>query len=98
MLPFATPLIAATVTLASGVEPPPAKYDHPPTVRVQVIEGTRAEIQRVCRKATRYSGPQNILACAMPTDTVCIIIWPKGQTRSGPLWRHERAHCSGWRH
>lgn len=98
MLPFATPLIAATVLLTSGVQPPPARYDHAPRQRVQVLEGTKAEIQRVCRLASKYHGGRDILACTIPGKTVCIMVWPKGKPRSGALWRHERAHCNGWKH
>ncbi len=88
-------LLAASL---SGVQIPPARYDHPPAMRMQVIEGTNAQIQRVCRLASKYRGELEILACAIPGKTVCIMIWPKGKPRSGPLWRHERAHCNGWRH
>lgn len=86
------------VILVGGVEPPPARYDHAPTVRLHVIEGTDEQIQRVCRRASRYDGDLKILACAMASDDACIIIWPKGQPRAGRLWRHERAHCNGWEH
>lgn len=84
--------------LATSVQLPPARYDHKPTVSMQVIEGTKAEIQRVCRMASKYEGGREILSCALPSETRCIIIWPKGQPHSGDLWRHERAHCNGWRH
>lgn len=83
---------------ASGSFLPPPEYDYPPRQKVQVLEGTHSEIQRVCRLASRYGGPRSILACSIPNNRICIIVWPKGKHRSGPLWRHERAHCNGWRH
>ena len=98
MLPFTAPLIAATVLMAADIQPPPARYDHAPTVRMQVIEGTKAQIQRVCRMASGYHGGRHILSCAIPSKGLCIIVWPRGMKRSGWLWKHERAHCNGWRH
>jgi hypothetical protein len=82
----------------SGVQLPPAKFDHPPRQKMHVLEGTHSEIQRTCRVASKYRGEREILACAIPSKKFCIIIWPKGKPRSGDLWRHERAHCNGWKH
>lgn len=48
--------------------------------------------------ASKYKGPRSILACAIVGKKVCIVVWPKGKPRSGALWRHEMAHCNGWRH
>ncbi len=92
-----TMALAVAVPCVLGLAPP-AHFDHPPRVPMQVIEGTQAEIQRVCRRLSGYAGGHHILACAIPSRTRCIIIWPKGRAREGVLWRHERAHCNNWRH
>ncbi len=65
---------------------------------VRVIEGTAVEVDRVCRKASKYRGDRQILACALPSKTICIIIFPRGVTRGGWLFKHEMAHCEGWNH
>lgn len=93
----ATTVVSILLASVSGVQLPPAKYDYPPKQKLHVLEGTQSEIQRFCRKASRYGGPGHILACTIPGKKICIIIWPKGQPRSGDLWRHERAHCNGFR-
>lgn len=92
--------MAAFIVLATmlAVQMPPRAYDYPPRVRVQIIEGTQAEVHRVCRKVSRYSGSGSILACAIPGKRVCIILWPRHVRKSGALWRHERSHCNGWVH
>jgi len=76
------------------VAEPPARYNR--QVRnLRVIEGTTAEVGRVCRLASRRADKW-ILACAIPSKKMCIVIWPKALPRDGPLWRHELAHCNGW--
>lgn len=65
---------------------------------ITIIQGSASEVHRVCGKASNYTGPDRILACALPSRDRCIIIWPEDRPASGWLWHHEMAHCHGWRH
>jgi hypothetical protein len=83
-------LAAGAATAAPRVEPP-ARFDHKPSVRVVVVPRTLAQINAICVKHDWGRAG----SCTM-AGSPCIIMWPKGQPRSGLLWRHELAHCNGW--
>lgn len=66
--------------------------------QIHVLEGTKNEVHRVCKKASEYKGRATILACAIPMKSRCLIIIPRGASRNGWLFKHEVRHCHGWRH
>jgi hypothetical protein len=88
-------MIALAFASLVAVQEPPARFDHP-AKNVMVMEDSPGEVNRLCRLAARYRGKGNILACALTMKHVCVIIFPRGVTRTGPLYRHEQAHCNGW--
>lgn len=88
-------MIALALASLLGVQMPPAWYDHPAR-NVQVIEQSAGRVNSLCRVLSGYRGTGRILACALPTKRRCIILFPRGASRTGRLYRHENAHCAGW--
>lgn len=72
---------------------PPAQYDHPaPHMDVHVLSAARLE--RICRGFMKHSNP---IACAIKYKNIkCVILLPRGY--ADWMYRHERAHCNGWKH
>ena len=88
-------MIALALAWLVSVQAPPARFDHEAT-NVEVIERPDGEVNKLCRILSGYRGTARILACAMPTKRRCVIVFPKGVSRTGVLYRHEQAHCNGW--
>lgn len=88
-------MIALALVSFLGVQMPPARYDHP-AKNVTVIEHSAGKVNSLCRVLSGYRGKGRILACALPTKRRCVILFPRGTSRTGRLYRHERAHCNGW--
>ena len=95
------------------VERAPAEFDHPITdpQMVLVIEHVDpADVDATCRRGGSYAyvpRTSTIRGCASiriqaDMKIACIITMPHPQkTTAGAydaLYRHERAHCNGWRH
>lgn len=81
-----------------GVEKPPAKYDHPPTITWVALHLERDELIKFCGS--------DAVACTKPyifdvKGPFCLTLlqW-KYDDGFDPVhvWHHERAHCNGWRH
>ena len=91
-------MVLASVLL-TGASMPPPEYDYPPTVPVNVVELSTAQIQYYCKGAKlEASAVGNVAACTLLKDGVCTIYWPYWKYRMGVMWIHEMAHCNGWRH
>jgi hypothetical protein len=88
-------MIALAFAGLFAVQEPPARFNYPAR-NVMVLEASPGEVNGLCRLASRYRGNANILACALPMKHVCLIIFPRGVSRTGLLYRHENAHCAGW--
>lgn len=83
------------VALALSVQEPPARYDHP-VQNMAVMTVSRGEVNTLCRIAAKYRGNREILACSIHFAGGCMVVFPRGVSRDGVLFRHERAHCAGW--
>lgn len=88
-------MLAIAFASLFAVQTPPARFDHP-AKNVTVIEKSAGDVQNVCRILSGYRGTARILACAMKTKRACYIVFPRGVSRTGLLYRHENAHCAGW--
>jgi hypothetical protein len=88
-------MIALALASLFAVQKPPARFDYP-AMNVTVIERTAGDVNALCRSLSGYRGTARILACALPTKRRCVILFPRGMTRTGLLYRHEQAHCNGW--
>lgn len=73
---------------------PPAQYDHAPRhMIVHVL--SRARVESLCGRLMRGEhGP--IIACTVTGFGKCVVLLPENYQRW--LYRHERAHCNGWKH
>ena len=77
-----------------GVEMPPAKYDHEPSVPVVLSFMSSFKIHKTC-------GNDVALACAYSYANFCAIHLPNdasSQALLDDLLIHEKAHCNGWVH
>lgn len=100
-------LAASTLAWPDGVVIPPAQYDHPPKMPIVVIHPHAAEFAALCPHDSSCSIEYVNGNCviAMPEWSEVRTSWsgrgkPQRPTPEyiGHLFRHERAHCNGWRH
>ena len=78
------------------VEAPPPEYAHPYTGEIIFMDMPNDRLQIVCRSGLKSGEVAH--ACTLPMGNRCIIYWPEGKAKAGPLLWHEEAHCNGWRH
>ena len=83
---------------------PPSAYDRP-AANMKIWHYSAAQVNNLCRrimdKAGSHAGDGNVYGCAVGGPAQCILIMPhEGVTTVNyqALYRHERAHCNGWRH
>lgn len=88
-------MIAIALAGLLSVQSPPARFDYP-AKNVEVVERSAGEVNKLCRILSGYRGRSRILACALPRKNRCLILFPRGASRTGVLYRHEQAHCNGW--
>jgi hypothetical protein len=83
---------------------PPPEFDHPYKGEMKIIRGTQQELRAAC--PTSFKPGNNALGCmkmhleGMPC--VVYILNDIGLQMTGwdydIVFRHERAHCLGWKH
>jgi hypothetical protein len=89
-------MTAELMALLLMVKPPPHEFDHPFEGMI-VQYATLEEIEREC-------GYDHAIGCALITEASdgtivkCTLLLPHGNPVGNRLYRHERAHCNGWRH
>jgi hypothetical protein len=92
---------------ADGIEMPPARFDHWPRAKVFVRHIHFNQMQFVCGlTAAERAQKMSVLACAPMFGNECWLFLPvwaefEGGNNSAwrrHIWKHERAHCNGWRH
>lgn len=94
---FYAPALAAD--LPYSLLPPP-EFDRPhPNLRIWLVEPE--EIDAACRRfalGALFRVPYAIGGCADIGNgkSPCNIILPRGHSEE--MFRHEQAHCNGWRH
>lgn len=90
-------MLAAAIALATVVvEMPPARYDHPPEMPIEIRFVSTDRINDICTtfEVETYS-------CAPPyfQPAACVIYMDERfRSQQLILIRHEQAHCNGWRH
>lgn len=95
---FCAPALAADPTPYSLL--PPAEFDRPhPNLRIWLVGPE--EVDAACRRfgfGTLFHTPYRIGGCAEIGDgkSPCNITLPRGHSEE--IFRHEQAHCNGWRH
>ena len=99
-LALATVLAACGGGVPARYEMVPARYDHS-AGRMIVKHMSLVEVARRCSRYLPAVRAQTF-GCAMGDDRLCLVYLPH-KTSVGPkayerLYRHERAHCNGWRH
>lgn len=98
VLLFASATAQASIVLADY--PPPAQYDHPPSIPVQIIEMPAHELNMFCYRMGIHAG-NTIYACSDMLPGGCLIILPKvddtiSQADQDMVRRVEYANCNGW--
>lgn len=85
--------IVASFILASCTQIiPPEQYDHPYDGKLKVTYGDVQKVHELC-----HSG--SAAGCAYVHKHDCLIILPTTWPRlTDAYYRHERAHCNGWKH
>jgi hypothetical protein len=83
---------------------PPSAYDRP-AANMRIWHYSEAQVDSLCRRIMNKAGTESsggkVYGCAVGGPAQCILIMPpEGVTTVSyhALYRHERAHCNGWRH
>ena len=70
---------------------PPAKYDKPYTGTLYVLRmDDNYILQQIC------GNDRLLIACAVHSETSCLIVLGPVAQNDERVMRHERAHCEGW--
>lgn len=84
---------------------PPKAYDYAPKKTPIILYTDELSVPFACGEPVGrefHNGDFRIQACARELGSRCLIILPFASQVSTAdeegLWRHERAHCNGWKH
>ena len=85
------------------IVPPPAVYDHAYNGKLNVRQGTMAQVEYYCHTKQGIVSQYEALGCSLPNGRSCFIMIPRIGGRvtasfQAQIRRHEIAHCNGWRH
>src|SRR5262249_23480455 len=82
---------------------PPGEFDHEYKGELKIVRGTQQELHAACPNS--FLPGNNALGCAKQAlPGVCVIYMLNDAGLQALNWdveivfRHERAHCNGWRH
>jgi hypothetical protein len=98
------------VSGAAALDTPPAEFDRPAN-NMRIWHYSAAKVSDLCQRLVTHrdnpyrlasTGGRAIGGCAVGGTAQCILILPVRSSVSAEsydrLYRHERAHCNGWRH
>ena len=92
--------LALSAAIAACSAFAPEKYDHA-SANMIVRHTSVAGVARRCGRHMPAHRAQ-ILGCALGNEKLCLVFLPHkasvGAVAYERLYRHERAHCNGWKH
>ncbi|HWM46932.1 MAG TPA: hypothetical protein VNR11_08470 [Xanthobacteraceae bacterium] len=83
------------------IPPPPAVYDQPYKGRLEVKQGSLAQVEHICHTMEGIVSSYRALGCAKKFPGACFVMIPRigGKVTAhmqAQIRRHEIAHCNGW--
>ena len=91
-------VLTLMITAAHATQPPPPQYDYAPTGTFMKVERTYNPDKKCRRYGAQPSKGNVVEGCTIRKGGTCVIVLPYSANKGSVLYRHERAHCNGWRH
>ena len=79
---------------------PPKEYDYPFNGVIKLIKVNRDNVWEECSHSGKYRMRRDVAGCARVEGNTCIIHIAMLTKRAHvyDIFRHEQAHCNGWKH